>query len=536
MIYNLLLICYFLGPLLGLWFIFKRAGRAPWKALVPFWNLIVWNDLCNKKKWFVVWFLVPGINIFVYLLLVVDTAKLFRRNNLIEETLAVLVPFIYLPLLGLNKGWQYHDAKEDPPAKVSEIRDWGEAIIFAIIAAVLIRGFVFELYSIPSSSMEKSLMVGDHLLVSKLSYGPRVIMTPLSLPLVHNTTLITKVNSYLSWPQLPYHRYPGFSHVKRFDAVVFNFPAGDTILSEFPGCQYTYYQAVQECGRDSVLRGNAVVEMYEGHYVPVGHVMTRPLDKRENYIKRCIGLPGENLQIVDQQVLINGQPIEVPTDAQVFYAVRFDNGVRIDRILERVGVSNEDIEAALYTTQNYYMQYQIAPTWYFVTLTPDMVAQLKKMATVLEVKRVPNGSHGFKAFLGIQETKKEHLFPLGISDTWTVDNYGPVHIPAAGETLHLTIDNLAMYERIITAYEHNTLEVRDGSIYIGGQPTNTYTVKQNYYWMMGDNRHNSQDSRFWGFVPEDHLVGKAKWVLWSKNKDKGAFSLRWERTMRNAGK
>ena len=209
------------------------------------------------------------------------------RMGFWEQTFGVLLPCVYLPMVGLKKGWEYHDPKSDPPKKASEGRDWAEAITFALIAAILIRGFVFELFSIPSSSMERSLRVGDHLLVSKMAYGPRVIMTPLALPLMHNTLLGTTLQSYLDWPQLPYYRFPGYTHVKRYDAVVFNFPEGDTIVSNFPGCQRTYYEAVRASGREAVLAGDGYfVDRYangEEVRVPAGKVLTRPLDKREVY-------------------------------------------------------------------------------------------------------------------------------------------------------------------------------------------------------------------------------------------------------------
>ncbi|MBR1550611.1 MAG: signal peptidase I [Bacteroidales bacterium] len=540
MIYDILLLVYVLGTVIGLWFIFKKAGVAPWKALVPVWNLVEWVKLCGKDwKWYV-GLLIPGLNIFTFLLLVVETARCCRRSNLWEQTLGVLLPCFYLPFLGLTKGkkvegnrlpaeasprkltkeeteaqrkadlererreradaiargerWvvNFHDPKSDPAAKVGEARDWTEAVVFALIAAILIRGFVFELFSIPSSSMEKSLLVGDHLMVSKLAYGPRVIMTPLALPLMHNTIVGTNAKSYLDWPHLPYHRFPGYTHVKRYDAVVFNFPAGDTILENFPDGKYTYYDAVDKYGREAVLSGQVV----DAELGPLGKIIVRPVDKREHYIKRCMGLPGENLQIVDRVVHINDTPVELPTDAEYTYDVTLasaqfnlekvllDNGIKLDDVY-----SNPEMDS-------------VGNIMLKIVLTDNQVAELSKKAIVVSI--VPT-----------EIPSSDHLFPNVPGYDWSLDNYGPIHIPEAGEVLHLTLDNLPFYRRVITAYEGNTCEVRDGKIYINGQPTDTYTVKQNYYWMMGDNRHNSQDSRFWGFVPEDHIAGKAKRVLWS---------------------
>ncbi len=526
MIYEILLMLYVLGTIAGLWFIFKKAGRAPWKALVPFYNIVVWIQLCGKKWPWYIYFLLPGLNIFVFLLMVVDTAKVFRRKSFWEETFGVLLPPVYLLMVGLKKGWTYHDPKTAPPTKVSELRDWAEAVVFALIAVVLIRGFVFELFSIPSSSMERSLRVGDHLLVSKMAYGPRVIMTPLALPLMHNTIVGTDLQSYLSWPQLPYYRFPGYTHVKRYDAVVFNFPEGDTIVSNFPGCQRTYYEAVRACGREAVLAGEGYFIDRDAagneHRTPAGKVMTRPLDKREHYIKRCMGLPGENLQIVDGIVHINGQPVETPESAMFYRKVTFSvNYFPID-ILEECGMTKEEIDGILQVVSdiNGDPYDSLGNLCLGMALSPQVSEQLLSSGYVKSISPYIHDIDTTGA-----------LFPHA-GQRWSVDNYGPVHIPAKGETLKLTLDNLPFYRRLITAYEYNTLEVRDGKIYINGKETDSYTCQMDYYWMMGDNRHNSQDSRFWGFVPESHIVGKAKWVLFSTDEEKGG--IRWDRCLRNA--
>ncbi len=525
MIYDILLILYVVGVVLGLWFVFKKAGAAPWKALVPLYNIVVWVDLCvkNKKRrwmWYV-GFLIPGINIFAFLLMVQETAKCFHRTRFLEQLVAILVPCFYLPLLGFSK-WEFHDPEGDERKKVSEARDWTESIIFALIAAVLIRGFVFELFTIPSSSMEKSLLVGDHLLVSKLAYGPRVIQTPLALPLMHNTIVGTKLKSYFDWPHLPYHRYPGYTHVKRYDAVVFNFPAGDTVLGNFLDGKYTYYEAVETLGREAVLSGNAV----HPEMGPLGKVVVRPVDKRENYIKRCIGLPGETLQIVDQTVLIDGKPVETPAEAQVMHSLLFTPGYDVERVLDSYGVSQEDMQTA------WYYQYKYNTPYVYVPLSATVASQMSASGVVADVKRVIDGHYGVRKLCGGDDTVMSLYARVDKLYGWTVDNFGPLHIPSEGETLQLTMENLPLYVRVITAYEGNSLEVRNGRIFINGEETSTYRVKQNYYWMMGDNRHNSQDSRFWGFVPEDHIVGKAKRVLWSSDEDHGG--LRWSRFLRDA--
>ena len=511
MLYDILLILYFVGTVFGLWFVFKKAGVAPWKAIVPIYNIVVWVKMCDKKLNWYVGFLIPAWNVFMFLLMVVETAKVFRRYGFWEQLLAVIVPWIYLPWLGLNSKTVFHDPKSDPPAKVGEGRDWLDAIVFAIVAAVIIRGNIFELYQIPSSSMEKSLLVGDHLLVSKMAYGPRVAMTPLSLPLMHNALPGTGegVKSYLDWPQLPYHRYPGYTHIKRFDAVVFNFPEGDTTLRASPGNQVTYYDAVRRNDRQLLDQGWFV----------------RPLDKKTHYIKRCIGMPGDDLQIIHRTVYVDGKKLSMPKGMQTWYAILFQQGLDPTKLLEKYGVSNEDMQEALG------IMYAMQTPYVIVPLSAEVAGKLQNNYAVAEIKSVPEGPYGLSRFFGLEQ-EPTALFGGSERYGWTVDNYGPIHIPAKGDVLQLNDSTLPLYSRIITAYEHNTLEVKDGKIFINGQQTDSYTVGQDYYWMMGDNRHNSQDSRFWGFVPEDHIVGKARWVLWSWDKDHK--KLRWDRWFKNA--
>jgi len=515
MVYNLLLIIYLIGCFVGLWFLFKKTGIAPWKALVPIYNIVLWIQLCNRKWGWYILFLIPAINIYMFLLLVVETAKCFHRYSFWEQTFAVIFPWIYLPIAGLN-GWQFHDPKTEPPHKVSEARDWLDAIVFALVAAVIIRGNVLEFYNIPSSSMEKSLMTGDYLLVSKMAYGPRATMTPLALPLVHNVMPFSggQTESFLRWLKLPYHRYPGFGKVQRYDAVVFNYPDGDTVCTAWQSNR-SYHDLVREMGRENVL--GATQMMVNGQMVE-NHIRIRPVDKRENFIKRCIGLPGETLQIVNQQVLIDGKPLTAPHESQQTYSVRFQEGLNVQKILDNLGVSREDYENALAL-----IMYGLAEN-YEIPLTKEMASQLESSPAVASVSPVlnPDGDN------------HEKLFPHAVGYDWTVDNYGPIHIPAKGETLQLSLQNLPLYERLIQVYEGNELQVADGIIYINGQATSQYTCRMDYYWMMGDNRHNSADSRYWGFVPEDHIAGKASMVIFSKDKDHGG--IRWGRFFLNASR
>ena len=518
MLYNILLILYFAGTVLGLWFVFKKAGVAPWKALVPVYNIVIWLKLCNRKWTWYVGFLIPAWNVFMFLLTVVETARVFRRYNFWEQTAAVIFPWIYLPILGMHPATVYHDPKQEPPKKVTGARDWADALVFALVAAIIIRGMFIELYNIPSSSMEKSLLVGDHVLVSKMAYGAKVTQTPLAIPLIHNVLPGTNgtVESYSKLIQLPYHRYPGLGKVKRFDATVFHYPDGDTMCTaQFSN--RSYHALVREYGREAVEQ-DRVYDEY-GNRVPIGKIRVRPVDKRENFIKRCIGLPGEDLQIVDWQVFINGQPIETPSEAQYTYAVLFNPIVVPERVLDQMGVSHEDIERA------HQQMYLNNTEYYILPLSPSVAAKMANKYEVLDIQPFIHPA---------DSTGSDELFPHIDSLYWSVDNYGPVHIPAKGETLQLTVENLPFYRRVIEAYEGNTVEVKDGVIFINGQQTSQYTVKMDYYWMMGDNRHNSIDSRFWGFVPEDHIVGKAKLIYYSHDKDHG--KIRWNRIFRNASK
>ncbi len=383
--------------------------------------------------------------------------------------------------------WAFWKKKDPPNGKQTKVVEWIDAIIFAVIAATFIRMFFIEAYTIPTSSMEKSLLVGDYLFVSKTAYGPKTPNTPLSFPFVHNTMPLTKnTKSYVEWIKRPYHRMKGFGHVKNNDVVVFHFPEGDTVALNLQN--RSYYELVRSYGRDRVWSDSR----------NFGDVVARPVDKRENYIKRCIGVPGDEIKIEKGQVYVNGKAQKHFPGMQMDYIVR-TNGTSINpKALDRLHIAEAD--------RNTYSNAE-----YMFPLTEENAAKLKEFSNVTEVDEI------------LEEPGKwdHNIFPSDERFPWNVDNYGPINIPKKGQTIELTVDNLPLYRRIIDVYENNDLEVKGDQIIINGQPATSYTFKMDYYWMMGDNRHNSADSRYWGFVPEDHVVGKAKFIWLSLDKDKG---------------
>lgn len=371
--------------------------------------------------------------------------------------------------------------------KKSVVREWVDAAVFAIIAATIIRTFFFEAYTIPTPSMERTLLVNDFLFVNKLSYGPRLPMTPLSVPFTLHTIPLLGIRSYANWPHWGYYRFPGFGKVKRNDVVVFNFPEGDTVALQQPDMDY--YQLIRDSGRDAIWQNNKVV--------------ARPVDRRDNYIKRCVAIPGDMLQVKNSFVYVNGKEAPVPPHSQMFYYVQTDGTAFNPDRLDELHIDGQ-------------FGYDNSTSTYVFDLTQDQVAALKNFTNVKNiVPQIHTGTEG-------------DVFPQDSTHfKWDLDNYGPVYIPKKGATVHIDTANIALYKRLITVYENNKLAVKDGKIFINDKETNEYTFKMDYYWMMGDNRHNSLDSRYWGFVPENHIVGKA-WFIWMSYNKHG---IRWSRLL-----
>lgn len=392
-----------------------------------------------------------------------------------------------------------HQERKAANRAYRETWSWIEAIVFAVIAATLIHTYIFQMYRIPTSSMEKTLLVGDYLYVSKVAYGPRMPMTPLAFPLVHNKMPLSQTGrSYSEAIRRPYKRLVGRGHVKRGDIVVFNFPAGDTVLQERPNI--TYYDVLREYQRAYGDRQGR--ELLNRQFTVISH----PVDKREHYVKRCVAVPGDTLVVVHGDLYINGV-IQEPAPGQQYNYFVTTSGTPLSRkTFEELGIAKDDI---LYD--------QVSHT-YILPLTAEAAAQVATMENVTGIEK-------YEA-----QGTNSMIFPNDNTYSWNEDNFGPLWIPRRGATVALDTDNLPLYSRIIKNYEGNDLQVKDGVIYINGSPTDSYTFGMDYYFMMGDNRHNSADSRFWGFVPEDHVVGSPVFIGWSTDKDKSfPKKIRWNR-------
>ena len=424
--------------------------------------------------------------------------------------LLILVPVIFDIYITKRVHWAFW--KKKGVEKQTKTVEWIDALIFAVVAATLIRMFFFEAYTIPTSSMEKSMLVGDYLFVSKVAYGPKLPNTPLAVPFTHHTLPFTqKTKAYSEAIRWPYKRIAGTTKIKRNDIIVFNFPTGDTVVVGMENPDY--YSQIRSNARyfmaqDTTLSRIKAEDMVREKMWERFDIISRPVDKRENYIKRGVGMPGDVIELKHGQLYVNGEIADNPEQLQYDYRVK-TNGTPINKMrLQELGIALDDIG--------------MPSSEYVLPLTQEMVRSLKKFTNVTEIVQT-------------EETEiNPDIFPFDPENyPWNVDNFGPLYIPKKGDRVELNLKTLPLYERIIGTYEGHKLEVRDSVIYINDKPADSYVFGMDYYWMMGDNRHRSADSRFWGFVPEDHIVGKAYFIWLSLDKDKSFLNkIRWNRMFR----
>ncbi len=458
---------------LGTWKLYEKAGRKSWEAGVPIYNSIVLMKIINRPTWWTFLLFIPIINLIMFPVIWVETLRTFGRKSSLDTFLGIITFGLYIYYVSYTQEVIY-STDRDTNAK-GKTADTVSSLLFAIIVATFVHTYFIQPFTIPTASLEKSLLIGDFLFVSKMNYGARVPMTTVAAPMVHDTLPLIHTKSYLKWPQLPYFRFPGIQKIKNNDIVVFNWP----------------------------------VDTVEKFFDTSGRKADKPVDKKSNYVKRCVGIAGDSLAIKDGIIFVNGKELILPERAkpQYSYKMAIDPNTTIDfeslfkelDITDRYGINNTK------------------DTIYFSALPATSVARFKNVPGIKSVTRI------------IHKEIDKSIFPH--TENWNVDNFGPIYIPQAGKKVALNLETLPFYSRIITEYEKNKLEIKGSDIYINDTKTKSYTFQQNYYWMMGDNRHNSEDSRFWGYVPEDHIVGKPIfiWMSWDSNGVGIMNKIRWNR-------
>ncbi|MFZ3274574.1 MAG: signal peptidase I [Lutibacter sp.] len=465
----------------GTWKLYVKAGRKSWEAIVPVYNAIVLLKILKRPIWWIILLFIPIINLLMFPVIWVETVRSFGKYKTTDSVLAVLTLGFYIYYLNYIEDVNY---VEDRSLKSrTEVGEWVSSIVFAIVAATLVHTYFMQPYTIPTSSLEKSLLVGDFLFVSKFHYGARTPMTVIAAPMVHDSLPFMKAKSYLKVPHLPYFRLPGFENIKRNEIVVFNWPV-DTVR---------------------FFRDKSKI-----------HV-DKPIDKKSNYVKRCVGIPGDSLEIKEGYIYINGEKTVLPDRA-------------LPQYIHKVVTDGQQLSPAALKRYNV-TEGQFFGDYYMLNLTDENAGKLKSNPLVKSVTKLlsPKGEYDAS------------VFPHNSQYAWSIDNYGPIYIPEAGKTVELNAKSLPFYKRIIEEYENNNLTTNGDEIFINGKLATTYTFKQDYYWMMGDNRHNSEDARYWGYVPFDHVVGKPVfiWFSWDTNGEGIAQKIRWERvftTVHGSGK
>ena len=510
----------------GTWRLYQKAGKQAWEALIPIYNALILMDIIRRPRWWVILLFVPIINLMMFPVIWVETLRSFGKNSPVDTALGLLTFGLYTYRINYDDNATYIEERSLVPR--TWFGEWINAVLFAVIAATLVHSYFIQPYIIPTGSLEKTLLIGDFLFVSKFHYGARSPMTAVAFPMVHDTLPLVKSKSYLNFPQLPYFRLPGFKSVERNEIVVFSWPA-DTVRRFF----------VKEKG------------------------VRKPIDKKSNYVKRCVGLPGDTLSIVNGFVHINGKQSILPDRAKTQYTFYAYNAKGVSsRKLKEEGLRDfdrkyriENITQETYDAIRPYIHGRLTNDLdNFIVLTPSaglppkLIGQLRlKVKEILEAKKEltltineakalddKNLFDSLVRKVSRVKTPNTVFFPNALPFDWNEDNFGPIVLPKAGSTVQLTTENLPLYKKIIREYEGNNLEKNGDEIFINGKSSKTYTFQQDYYWMMGDNRHRSEDSRFWGFVPENHIVGKPVLIWFSIdgiNDGIRNWKIRWDRVM-----
>lgn len=494
----------------GLYKVFEKMGEKGWKALIPGYNFYVWIKLVKRPWWYLILTLIPTVGIYMIGILLVDTANYFGKRKFSDHVFAVLGYFLFIPMLGFSKTNKLVGPKPKEENK-HWLKEWGEAAVFAVVAATLIRTFAFEAFTIPTSSMEKTLLRGDYLFVNKMKYGAKIPSNPLTLPFTHNTMYLSATKpSFLDWIELPYLRFPGWASIKNNDIVVFNFPEGDTVWKG--NTNVSYYGEVRNRAYSSGNPDfNAAAASVRQELINNDELLVRPVDKEDNYIKRCVAIPGDKLEIRKGELFINDKAAFKAENLQGTYLIQGYDGFVAKKIKE------SDIEIMDGNNDNILGNGD--------GLRLDSVTFFDFQAQLTEKEYELFKSHCTRIEKHFWDTTVyDGAFPQSPDYKWNRDNFGPLVIPKAGVKVELTAKNLPLYRRIIEVYEGNTLNVDGGKILINGDIATSYTFQLDYYFMMGDNRHNSLDSRYWGFVPETHIVGSPSMVWLSKRPDSQIFN------------
>jgi signal peptidase I len=472
---------------LGTWKLYVKAGRKAWEAAVPVYNAVVLMKIINRPWWWTILLFIPIVNLIMFPVLWVETIRSFGRNNATDTALVLVTMGFYIYYISYTQELAHIKDRDLKPR--TSTGEWVSSILFAVVAATIVHTYFMQPYTIPTSSLEKTLLVGDFLFVSKFHYGARAPITPVSLPMVHDTLPFVKARSYFNGPDYPYFRFPGFEDIERNDIVVFSWPV-DTLVD--------------------ILRPNS------GTYI-------KPLDKKTNYVKRCVGVPGDSLEVRNGYVYINGKENDLPDRAklQFAYFVKTTAGI------------NDAILKNRYDITDRYQYNRAEGMYYFSAISEEAAEKLKNHPSVVSMERAlaPAGSYDKSAF------------PNDPRYSWNTDNFGPIYIPEAGKTVAITPQSIPFYKRIIEVYEgrelgiDNKISQSGTQVLLNGEPITEYTFKMDYYWMMGDNRSNSQDARMWGYVPFNHVVGKPVfvWFSWNSNGQGISEKIRWDRLFTTVG-